>query len=91
MRRTLYILLRNPLSLLGLILIALVVLSAVFADFITPFPSHVGAVVDFLNNNHAPAWPNIFGTDLVGRDLFTRTGCRWCSASWCSPSPCRSA
>jgi peptide/nickel transport system permease protein len=72
MRRTLYILLRNPLSLLGLILIALVVLSAVFADVITPFPSHVGAVVDFLNNNHAPAWPNIFGTDLVGRDLFTR-------------------
>lgn len=73
MKRTLHILLRNPLSLLGLILIGIVVLSAVFADFITPFPSHVGSVVDFSNNNHAPAWPYIFGTDLVGRDLFTRT------------------
>ena len=72
MRRTLAILLRNPLSLLGLLLIALVVLSAIFADFITPFPDHVGAVVDFANFNRPPEWPYIMGTDLVGRDLFTR-------------------
>jgi peptide/nickel transport system permease protein len=72
MKRTLAILLRNPLSLLGLLLIALVVFSALFADFITPFPDHAGAVVDFANFNKAPEWPYIFGTDLVGRDLFTR-------------------
>ena len=72
MNRTLYILLRNPLSLLGIALITLVVLAALFADFITPFPEHVGAVVDFTNFNQPPHWPNIFGTDLVGRDLFTR-------------------
>jgi len=70
--RTLYILLRNPLSLVGIVLIGLVVFAAVFADFITPFPEHVGAVVDFTNFNQPPHWPNIFGTDLVGRDLFTR-------------------
>ncbi|MEX0860146.1 MAG: ABC transporter permease [Cucumibacter sp.] len=72
MRRTLHVLVRNPLSLLGLILIAIVVLSALFADFLTPFPGHVGSVVDFSNNNKPPAWPYVFGTDLVGRDLFTR-------------------
>ncbi|MBX3574419.1 MAG: ABC transporter permease [Mesorhizobium sp.] len=72
MKRTLAILLRNPLSLLGLILVAAVVLSAVFADFIAPFPLHRGAVVDFANFNKAPEWPYIFGTDLVGRDLFSR-------------------
>ena len=72
MRRTLAILLRNPLSLLGLILVGIVVLSALFADVITPFPSHAGAVVDFANFNKAPEWPYIMGTDLVGRDLFTR-------------------
>lgn len=72
MKRTLSILLRNPLSLLGLFLIAMVVLAAIFADFITPFPEHVGAVVDFANFNRPPEWPYIFGTDLVGRDLFTR-------------------
>jgi peptide/nickel transport system permease protein len=72
MKRTLYILLRNPLSLLGLLLIAIVVLSAIFADFIVPFPAHAGAVVDFANNNKPPEWPYLFGTDLVGRDLFSR-------------------
>lgn len=72
MKKTLIILTRNPLSLIGLILVAVVVLSATFADLITPFPAHVGAVVDFANFNQPPHWPNIFGTDLVGRDLFTR-------------------
>ncbi|MGV3553577.1 ABC transporter permease [Rhizobium sp.] len=70
--KTLSILARNPLSLIGLVLVAIVVLSALLADFITPFPDHVGAVVDFSNFNQPPHWPNIFGTDLVGRDLFTR-------------------
>ena len=72
MKKTLVILAGNPLSLIGLVLVGIVVFSAVFADFITPFPEHVGAVVDFANFNQPPHWPNIFGTDLVGRDLFTR-------------------
>jgi peptide/nickel transport system permease protein len=72
MKRVLAILIANPLSLLGVILVAIIVLSAIFGDFITPFPSHVGAVVDFANFNRPPGWPYIFGTDLVGRDLFTR-------------------
>ena len=72
MKRTLTILIRNPLSLLGLTLVVLVVLSALFADFIAPFPEHRGAIVDFANFNRAPEWPYIFGTDLVGRDLFSR-------------------
>lgn len=72
MKKTLVILAANPLSLIGLVLVGIVVFSAIFADFITPFPEHVGAVVDFANFNQPPHWPSIFGTDLVGRDLFTR-------------------
>lgn len=72
MKRTLIILTRNPLSFIGLFLIGIVFFAAIFADFITPFPEHVGAVVDFVNFNQSPKWPYIFGTDLVGRDLFTR-------------------
>ena len=72
MKKTFAILTRNPLSLVGLILVTLIVFAAVFADLITPFPEHAGAVVDFTNFNQPPHWPNIFGTDLVGRDLFTR-------------------
>ena len=72
MTRTLRILLRNPLSLVGFVLVTLVVLMAVFAPWIAPFPTHNGAVVDFLNNNRAPSAQNWMGTDLVGRDIFSR-------------------
>jgi len=72
MKRTVSILVANPLSLLGVALVVLVVILAVFADFIAPFPEHRGAVVDFVNFNKPPGWPYIMGTDLVGRDLFTR-------------------
>jgi len=70
--RTFRILLRNPLSLVGFVLVTLVVLMAVFAPWIAPFPTHNGAVVDFLNNNRAPSAQNWMGTDLVGRDIFSR-------------------
>ena len=72
MRRTVIILLRNPLSLLGAVLVAAVVLSAVLADYIAPFPEHRGAVVDFVHFNQGPTARNLMGTDLVGRDLFSR-------------------
>lgn len=72
MKRTAAILLSSPLSILGVVLIALVLLSAIFADFIAPFPEHRGAVVDFSNFNQPPGGSNIMGTDLVGRDIFSR-------------------
>ena len=72
MRRTLAILLSNPLSMLGVVLVALVILGAALADLIAPFPEHRGAVVDFDNFNQAPAWPYLMGTDLVGRDVLSR-------------------
>ena len=70
--RTAAILVSNPLSLLGLGLVGAVVAGALLADFIAPFPEHRGAVVDFANFNRPPEWPYLMGTDLVGRDLFSR-------------------
>lgn len=72
MKRIIFILISNPLSLLGVFLVSLVFILAIFADFIAPFPEHRGAVVDFVNFNKAPEWPYIMGTDLVGRDIFSR-------------------
>ncbi len=72
MRRTLAILLRNPLSLAGAVIVATVVLLAAFADFVAPFPEHRGAVLDFAYFNQGPTARNVMGTDLVGRDLFSR-------------------
>ncbi|GAB5426934.1 MAG: ABC transporter permease [Devosia indica] len=72
MKRTASILFSNPLSIIGILLVGVVVVSALFAEFLAPFPEHVGAVVDFTNFNKAPDAMNWFGTDLVGRDLFSR-------------------
>lgn len=72
MKRTASILFSNPLSIVGILLVGVVVVSALFAEFLAPFPEHVGAVVDFTNFNKAPDAINWFGTDLVGRDLFSR-------------------
>lgn len=72
MRRAAAIIRASPLSITGVALVAVVVLSAIFADLIAPFPKHRGAVVDFSNFNQPPDWLNIMGTDLVGRDIFSR-------------------
>ena len=61
MRRAVAILASNPLSLLGLILVGIILICAVFADFIAPFPEHRGAVVDFANFNQPPKWPHLMG------------------------------
>lgn len=72
MKRTFGILLHNPLSVVGVFLVVLVTFSAIFADFLTPFPEHRGAVVDFVHFNLEPTTRNLMGTDLVGRDIFSR-------------------
>lgn len=72
MKRAAVILLGNPLSLLGLILVGFVVLTALFADFIAPYPEHAGAVVDFLHANKPPNADYWLGTDVVGRDQLSR-------------------
>ena len=63
---------RNPLSVVGLIIVILVVLLAILAPYITPFPEHVGPFTDFANKSKPPSWKYIFGTDKIGRDIFTR-------------------
>lgn len=62
----------NPLSVLGLAIVVVIVLLAVFADFVTPFPDHVGPIGDFAAMSAPPASPYVLGTDAMGRDLFTR-------------------
>lgn len=72
MIRALKILSQNPLSLLGLILVSMVFLAAFLAPWVAPFPTHNGAIVDFAFANKPPSARNWMGTDLVGRDIFSR-------------------
>ena len=63
---------RNPTAVIGALIVLTVIAAAILAPLITPFPEHAGAVVDFRNRHQPPSITHWFGTDNVGRDIFTR-------------------
>ncbi len=63
---------RNPLSVVGLATVMLVILLAIFAPYVTPFPRHAGAFVDFAHAKVPPGPKYLLGTDEIGRDILTR-------------------
>ena len=63
---------RNPTAVVGLTIVVAVVLAAALAPWITPYPEHVGAVVNFRIRHQPPSWRYWFGTDNVGRDILSR-------------------
>jgi peptide/nickel transport system permease protein len=64
---------RNPLSIVGMSVVLFVTTLAVFAPYVSPYPSHTGAVVDFENASLPPGLAHLFGTDVMGRDVLSRT------------------
>jgi peptide/nickel transport system permease protein len=60
---------RDPLGLLGLILVVLVVFCGLFADWITPYPPFKISVPDRLS---PPSVTHVMGTDNLGRDVLSR-------------------
>jgi peptide/nickel transport system permease protein len=72
--RVLKELVRRPSALIGLMIVAIVVLGAIFAPWITHF-SPDDQLTEGLSLEGAPMPPGtefIFGTDTLGRDLFAR-------------------
>ncbi len=63
---------RNPTAVIGAVIVIICVLAAIFAPLITPYPEHVGAAVNFRARHLPPSAEYWFGTDNVGRDIFTR-------------------
>lgn len=63
---------RNPLSVAGLIILLLIVLAALLAPYITPYPEHAGPYANFSESSQSPNKKYFFGTDTIGRDVFTR-------------------
>lgn len=72
LRRAWYRFSRNAGSVIGLAIVGVIVIAALLAPWVTPFPTHAAGALDILNANHAPDGRNWLGTDLVGRDLLTR-------------------
>ncbi len=63
---------RNTLSVAGLVIVAGIIISAIFAPWITPYPEHAGPFVDFDNMGQPPSLQHLCGTDNIGRDIFSR-------------------
>lgn len=63
---------RNSISITGGSMVLLVILLAILAPYVTPYPQHAGAFTDFLNAFQPPSKSHWFGTDEIGKDLFTR-------------------
>jgi peptide/nickel transport system permease protein len=63
---------RKKLSVAGLAVIVAMVLLAIFAPLVAPFPGHAGPFVDLIKGAQAPSAAHPFGTDIYGRDILSR-------------------
>lgn len=73
--RSLHLIRRSPLTMVGLILIIILVVVALLAQFapslIVPYPQDAGAIY-YPTVSQPPSLQHLFGTDELGRDYFSR-------------------
>lgn len=72
LRRSWYAFSRNRASVVGLVIVVLILLATTLATVITPYPRHARAFTDIENASLPPGRSYLFGTDTIGRDIFTR-------------------
>ncbi|MDB4896433.1 MAG: binding-protein-dependent transport system inner rane component [Firmicutes bacterium] len=65
-------LLKNPLSLAGLVIVVILLLAALLAPVLAPFPDHALGGVNPVARFHPPDGTYWMGTDDLGRDIFSR-------------------
>jgi len=62
----------NPLSVIGLGGLLVLVIIAIIAPYVVPFPEDAAGNLRALERLQPPSVPYYFGTDHVGRDIFSR-------------------
>jgi peptide/nickel transport system permease protein len=72
MRRGLYRFRRNRLSLVGLSVLIIFIILAIFAPVIATHPKDATGAVHPVERLQPPSREHLFGTDKVGRDIFSR-------------------
>ena len=68
-RRIVSVFIGRPLPILGFVIIALLVLMAIFAPLLAPYPPNQ---LDILNKLQHPSTQHFLGTDSLGRDTLSR-------------------
>jgi oligopeptide transport system permease protein len=63
-------LLKSPMAVTGAVILILVILATLLAPLLTPYGFEEQ---DLTRQLQSPSWKHPFGTDLAGRDVFTRT------------------
>ena len=63
---------RNRLGMAGLAIILFLVVVAIFAPWIAPYPDDATGAVHVTDALQAPSWSHPFGTDDLGADVFSR-------------------
>ncbi len=63
---------RNPIGMLGLFLVGVVLLVAIFCPLLAPYPPDDQSAMMGFGANAAPAWQHILGTDRMGYDVASR-------------------
>jgi len=71
-RRLLGYLLRHPGLMVALAIVALLLAGAILAPLIAPFPGDAGTDTNLMATLKPPGGDHLFGTDLAGRDVWSR-------------------
>jgi peptide/nickel transport system permease protein len=72
MRVSFYLLKKNKLTMIAFYIIVLLFILAVAAPFIIPHPTHISQEANPSNKLQPPSIQYLFGTDEIGRDIFSR-------------------
>lgn len=62
----------NKLAFIGFLIIVILILVAILAPVIVPYPQDISAETNLENKFLPPSSEHLFGTDELGRDLFSR-------------------
>ena len=72
LRESLYLIARNKLSLTALIILVLLIVGALLAPYIIPYPEDLANATHTQIKLQAPSLEHLMGTDELGRDIFSR-------------------
>lgn len=62
----------SKISVVGLVIVIVFLFLAFFGRYLVPYPEHIGPYVDFAKASLSPSSQFLCGTDVMGRDIFSR-------------------